>query len=167
MPESNTKQYQADKGENLYRRSMYSFWKRFAPPPSLETFDAQAREVVCTRRARTNTPLQALVTMNDPQFVEAARKLGERAIKSGSDDAARIDFMARATISRALSSTETPAFTKSLGTFREHFSTHAEDVTALLSTGESPADTSLNAAEIAAWTMVANQFLNLDEYVNK
>ena len=167
MPESNTKQYQADKGENLYRRSMYSFWKRFAPPPSLETFDAQAREVVCTRRARTNTPLQALVTMNDPQFVEAARKLAERAIKSGSDDAARIDFMARATISRALSSTETPAFTKSLGTFREHFNTQAADVTALLTTGESPADASLNAAEIAAWTMVANQFLNLDEYVNK
>lgn len=168
MPESNTKQYQADKGESLYRRSMYSFWKRFAPPPSLETFDAQAREVVCTKRTRTNTPLQALVAMNDPQFVEAARKLAERAIKASPDDAARIDFMARTTIARSLNpAEETPAFTKSLGTFRQHFNEHPDDVAALLSTGESPADATLKPADIATWTMVANQFLNLDEYVTK
>ncbi|WP_367873931.1 DUF1553 domain-containing protein [Luteolibacter sp. Populi] len=167
MPESNTKAYTADKGENLYRRSMYSFWKRFAPPPSLETFDAQAREVVCTRRARTNTPLQALVTMNDPQFVEAARKLAERAIKASPDETARFNFMADATISRKLADKELPAFTKSLATFRDYFSAHADDAAALLTTGDSPADASLPAAEIATWTMVANQFLNLDEYVNK
>jgi hypothetical protein len=167
MPESNTKAYTADKGENLYRRSMYSFWKRFAPPPSLETFDAQAREVVCTRRARTNTPLQALVTMNDPQFVEAARKLAERAIKAAPDDAARIQFMAEATISRKLTDKEMPAFAKSLERFRGHFAGHVEDAAALLTTGDSPADASIPAAETATWTMVANQFLNLDEYVNK
>jgi hypothetical protein len=167
MPESNTKQYQADTGESLYRRSMYSFWKRFAPPPSLETFDAQAREVVCTKRARTNTPLQALVTMNDPQFVEAARKLAERAIKAAPDDPGRIDFMAKNTISRGLSAEEQPAFTKSLETFRGHFSAHADDATALLTTGESPVDASLPTADVATWTMIANQFLNLDEYVNK
>ncbi len=167
MPESNTKQYQADKGENLYRRSMYSFWKRFAPPPSLETFDAQAREVVCTRRARTNTPLQALVTMNDPQFVEAARKLAERAIKASADDAARFQFMAEATISRKLTDKEQPAFAKSLEKFRAYFTAHAEDATGLLSTGDAPADATLAPADIATWTMIANQFLNLDEYVNK
>ncbi|WP_052573025.1 DUF1553 domain-containing protein [Haloferula sp. BvORR071] len=167
MPESNTKAYTADTGENLYRRSMYSFWKRFAPPPSLETFDAQAREVVCTRRARTNTPLQALVTMNDPQFVEAARKLAERAIKAAPDDAARIQFMAEATISRKLSEKEVPAFAKSLEKFRSYFTSKADDAAALLTTGDSPADASIPAAETATWTMVANQFLNLDEYVNK
>ncbi|WP_193214225.1 DUF1553 domain-containing protein [Luteolibacter marinus] len=167
MPESNTKKYEADHGENLYRRSMYSFWKRFAPPPSLETFDAQAREVVCTRRARTNTPLQALVTMNDPQFVEAARKLAERAIKAVADDNGRIDFMAKTTLGRGLRASELPAFTRSLGTFRAHFSGRPDEAAGLLSTGESPVDAALPPAEIATWTMVANQFLNLDEYVTK
>jgi hypothetical protein len=167
MPESNTKQYQADKGEGLYRRSMYSFWKRFAPPPSLETFDAQAREVVCTKRARTNTPLQALVTMNDPQFVEAARKLAERAIRAGAHDSSRIDFMARTTISRGLTTAEAEVIGKSLERFRRHFTSHPDDAAGLLTTGESPADATLPAVDVATWTMVANQFLNLDEYVNK
>jgi hypothetical protein len=167
MPESNTKQYQADKGENLYRRSMYAFWKRFAPPPSLETFDAQAREVVCTRRTRTNTPLQALVTMNDPQFVEAARKLAERAIKTGAHDTTRIDFMARTTLSRNLATPEMEALSRSVDRFRKHFSEHPDDATALLATGESPADATIPPVEIATWAMVANQFLNLDEYVTK
>jgi hypothetical protein len=167
MPESNTKEYHADKGEGLYRRSMYSFWKRFAPPPSLETFDAQAREVVCTKRARTNTPLQALVTMNDPQFVEAARKLAERAIRAGAHDSTRIDFMARTTIARALTTREAEVIGRSLEKFRAHFTAHPDDAAALLTTGESPADVTLPATDIATWTMVANQFFNLDEYVTK
>jgi mono/diheme cytochrome c family protein len=167
MPESNTKEYHADKGENLYRRSMYAFWKRFAPPPSLETFDAQAREVVCTRRTRTNTPLQALVTMNDPQFVEAARKLAERAIKAGADDATRLDFMAQATLSRHLTKSEMDALSKSVERFRTHFTGSPDDAAALLTTGDSLADAALPAADIATWAMVANQFLNLDEYVTK
>jgi len=167
MPESNTKEYHADKGENLYRRSMYSFWKRFAPPPSLETFDAQAREVVCTRRTRTNTPLQALVTMNDPQFVEAARKLAERAIKAGADDTARIGFMARETLARDLAASEAASLSRSLEKFRKHFSEHPDDAAALLTTGDSPVDGTIPAVEIATWAMVANQFLNLDEYVTK
>ena len=167
MPESNTKEYHADKGENLYRRSMYAFWKRFAPPPSMETFDAQAREVVCTRRTRTNTPLQALVTMNDPQFVEAARKLAERAIKAGADDKSRIEFMARTTLSRGLTASEVEALSRSVEHFRQHFTGHPDDATALLTTGESPADAAIPPVEIAIWAMVANQFLNLDEYVTK
>ncbi len=167
MPESNTKAYQADSGENLYRRSMYSFWKRFSPPPSLETFDAQAREVVCMRRARTNTPLQALVTMNDPQFVEAARKLAERAIKGGTETKTRLDFMARTVLGRGLGDREVPPLTNSLERFSAHFAAHPEDAKALLTTGASPSDPALPVAEIAAWAMVANQFLNLDEYVNK
>jgi mono/diheme cytochrome c family protein len=167
MPESNTLHYKQDSGEALYRRSMYSFWKRFSPPPSLETFDAPAREVVCTRRARTNTPLQALVSMNDPQFFEAARKLSEHAIRHGSDPRARLNFMAETVIARPLNDDEHAKLTKSLETFATHYRAHPEDARAILTNGAAPADATLDPVEIATWTMVANQFLNLDEAVTK
>ena len=83
---SNTRDYKPDTGENLYRRSMYTFWKRAAPPASMEIFNAPNRETCTVRRERTNTPLQALVTLNDPQFVEAARHLAQQALKEGGDD---------------------------------------------------------------------------------
>lgn len=165
MPESNTLHYQQDRGPALYRRSMYSFWKRFAPPPSLETFDAQARESVCIRRARTNTPLQALVTMNDPQFFEAARKLAERAIKSGSDPAARLDFMANLLISRPLAAQEKVALTQSLDHFSDYYKHHPQDAKDLLTNGESLADATLDPVELAIWSVTANQLLNLDEFL--
>jgi Protein of unknown function (DUF1553)/Protein of unknown function (DUF1549)/Planctomycete cytochrome C/Concanavalin A-like lectin/glucanases superfamily len=167
MPESNTLHYKQDQGEALYRRSLYSFWKRFAPPPSLETFDAQARETVCIRRARTNTPLQALVSMNDPQFFEAARKLAERALKASTDDAARLDFLGRTLLSRALSNAETARLKESLAGFRAHYRASPDDAKAVLSHGESPADPAHDPVEAAAWTMVSNQFLNLDETLCK
>src|SRR5690606_19696949 len=85
--------YEQDKGENLYRRTVYNYWKRMAPPASMEIFNAPNREVSCTKRDRTNTPLQALVTLNDPQFVEAARRLAELALKqSGGDEAKALDL---------------------------------------------------------------------------
>ncbi|MDO8538895.1 MAG: DUF1553 domain-containing protein [Opitutaceae bacterium] len=169
MPESNTKTYVPDKGDNLYRRSVYTFWKRSSPPPGMETFDAPSREGVCPRRARTNTPLQAFVTMNDPQWIEAARKLAERTLRAEPDDAGRSEFMARVTLGRPLNEREAAAIAASAKIFREHFTQaeHADDVKALLAIGESKCDEQLDAAELAPWMLVASQFLNLDEFLTK
>lgn len=167
MPESNTKTYAQGKGEDLYRRSVYTFWKRASAPASLETFDATSREVACTRRARTNTPLQAFVTMNDPQWLEAARKLAERAVKAAPNAEARIDYMARRTLARPLATRETAILLRSAETFRTRFADRGEEVAALLTIGDSPADPTLPPLELAQWTMVASQFLNLDEFLTK
>ena len=167
MPESNTKTYVPDTGEGLYRRSVYTFWKRASPPASMETFDATSREVVCSRRTRSNTPLQAFVTMNDPQWVEAARRLGERALASSPDASRRLDFLARATIARPLEAAEAKALLGTAERFRAKYAADAEEAGALLNVGESRSDPALPAAELAAWTVVASQFLNLDEFLNK
>jgi hypothetical protein len=167
MPESNTKTYAQGKGEDLYRRSLYTFWKRASAPASLETFDATSREVACTRRARTNTPLQAFVTMNDPQWLEAARKLAERAVKAAPTAEARIDYMARRTLARPLAARETTILLRSAETFRTRFADRGEEVAALLTIGDSLADPTLPPLELAQWTMVASQFLNLDEFLTK
>lgn len=167
MPESNTRNYVPDKGEGLYRRSVYTFWKRASAPAALETFDATSREVVCSRRARTNTPLQAFVTMNDPQWVEAARKLGERAMKAAPTTEKRLDFLARTTLARPLDAREAAVLAKTAETFRAKFADAGEDAKAILAVGESPADATLPINELAQWTVVASQFLNLDEFLTK
>ena len=167
MPESNTKIYVQGKGDDLHRRSVYTFWKRASAPASLETFDATSREVACTRRARTNTPLQAFVTMNDPQWLEAARKLAERAVKAAPTAEARLDFMARLTLSRPLAAKESAILLRSAEIFRTRLAARPDDVPALLAIGESPADPKLPPLELAQWTMVASQFLNLDEFLTK
>jgi mono/diheme cytochrome c family protein len=167
MPESNTRVYVADKGEGLYRRSVYTFWKRASMPPSMETFDATSREVVCTRRTRSNTPLQAFVTMNDPQWFEAARKLAERAIHAAPAAEGRLDFLARTTLARPLVERERSVLAKNVEKFRARFSSDAEAAKSLLTVGASPVDSTLNPSELAQWTMVASQFLNLDEFLTK
>src|SRR5206468_2907861 len=106
MKVSNTRVYVQDKGEGLYRRSLYTFWKRIAPPPSLEILNAPSREVFCTRRERTDTPLQAFVTMNDPQFIEAARRLAARAMQSSENFDVRLDCVTEPLLARRLSSKE-------------------------------------------------------------
>src|SRR5205823_3729703 len=112
---SNTRDYKPDTGDNLYRRSLYTFWKRSAPPASMDIFNAPSRETCAVRRERTNTPLQALVTLNDPQFIEAARQLAQAALKPGvrsqesgvrNQTEAGIDFMARRLLARPLSAEE-------------------------------------------------------------
>src|SRR5207342_3467092 len=103
---SDTRDYRKDSGDNLYRRSMYTFWKRAAPPASMEILNAPNRETCAVRRERTNTPLQALVTLNDVQFVEAARFLAQRALKEAGDDRGRIDFLTQRLIARNLRDAE-------------------------------------------------------------
>ena len=167
MPESNTRTYVPDKGDGLYRRSVYTFWKRASAPASLETFDATSREMVCTKRARTNTPLQAFVTMNDPQWVEAARKLGERAVRAAPDTSRRLNVLAQATLARTLDAREATVLAGTAEKFRAAFASAPAEAKALLAIGESPADAALPAAEVATWAMVASQFLNLDEFLTK
>ena len=159
--------YRQDKGENLYRRSVYNYWRRMAPPASLELFNAPSREVSCVRRDRTNTPLQALVMMNDPQYVEASRQLAQRALRLAGDDAARLDAAAVRLLCRPLRAEEKQVLREGLAHFRAHYSARPADAEALLKVGDSPADAALPKPELAAWTMVCSQILNLDEVLNK
>ena len=120
------------------------------------------------RRERTNTPLQALVTMNDPQFVEAARNLAQKAIfQSNGDDAAGVNFMAQRVLCRPLHEQETAIITSSLKDLLEHYKESPDEARALLAVGESKATEKLDAPTLAAWTMLGNQLMNLDEVLNK
>jgi hypothetical protein len=168
MPESNTHFYRPDHGEKLYRRSLYTFWKRSAPPASLEVFNAISREVCTVRRERTNTPLQALVTLNDPQFVEAARNLAQATLLRGSADSdLRIDFIAGRLLARPFRDEELAIARASLAKLQGYYHSHPQEAARLLAVGESKADASLPPPELAAWTMLANELLNLDEFLNK
>jgi mono/diheme cytochrome c family protein len=165
---SNTRDYKPDSGENLYRRSMYTFWKRAAPPASMEIFNAPNREICAVRRERTNTPLQALVTLNDPQFVEAARHLAERTLREGGDsDAARADFIAGRLLARPLADEERAVVERTLAELLDYYRAHTDDAKKLVATGQSQADPALDVVTLAGWTMLANQMLNLDEALNK
>ncbi|MFO0868237.1 MAG: DUF1553 domain-containing protein [Pirellulales bacterium] len=165
---SNTRDYRRDTGENLYRRSLYTFWKRSAPPASLEVFNAPNRETCTVRRERTNTPLQALVTLNDVQFVEAARHLAQSTLREGgpSDDT-RLDFVARRLLARPFRAEELPIVRTSLAELRKYYGSQETAARALITVGESPPEASLAPGELASWTMLVNELLNLDEVLNK
>lgn len=166
---SNTRDYKRDTGENLYRRSMYTFWKRSAPPASMEIFNATARETCTVRRERTNTPLQALVTLNDTQFIEAARHLAQTVLKTSgdADETARLNAMSRRLLMRPLRTAELPIIKKSLEELKAHYQSHPDDARKLIAEGESKADATLEPPTLAAWTMLANEMMNLDEVLNK
>ena len=165
---SNTRFYKRDEGDKLYRRSLYTFWKRAAPPASMQIFNAPTREHATVRRERTNTPLQALVTMNDPQFVEASRFLAQSALNQAQPDfASRLNFLTRRLLSREFTQHERTVAEKSYADFLLHYEEDSEDASQLLATGEAPVDEELPAPELAAWTMMANQLMNLDEALNK
>jgi len=168
MPESDTKRYKHDTGDALYRRSLYTFWKRSAPPASMDIFNAPSRQACTVRRERTDTPLQALVTLNDPQFVEAARHLAQEAItKGGPNPETRIDFMAERLIARPLKNTEHKIATNGLIALLKHYEQAPADAEKLLAVGASKPDANLDRPTLAAYTMLANQLMNLDEVLNK
>jgi hypothetical protein len=168
MMASNTRIYKRDAGPDLYRRSLYTFWKRSAPPAALEIFGAPTRETCLLRRERTNTPLQALLTMDDPQFVEAARRLAEGTLlAAGATLDQRLDFMTARVLARPLDPKERPIVAASYKDFLNYYDSHPADAGKLLAVGEWKADPALPPAEFAALTMLANQLLNLDEALNK
>lgn len=170
MPGSNTRDYVADKGEGLYRRSMYTFLKRAAPPPNMDVFNATAREVCTVKRERTNTPLQALVTLNDVQFVEAARVLAAKTLSDaslGNDPNARIQSIAQKLLARPFRAEELGIVIASLNDLTAFYQAQPEDAQHLISLGESKPDPAINVSELAAWTMLANELMNLDEMLTK
>ena len=156
-----------DHGEKLYRRSMYTYWKRTMPPSSMASFDAPNRETCVVDRAITNTPLQALVLLNDVQFVEAARAFAERALAMGGDDARRLAWAFREATSRMPDAQEEKVLARALARERATFKADADAAAALLAQGESARNAALDPVEHAAWTQVAALILNLSEVITR
>lgn len=172
--ESSASVFEQDHGEALYRRSLYTFWKRTVPPPNMLVFDAPNRETCVVERSRSNTPLQALVLMNDPQFVEAARVLAEdllaenaAAAPADAGDASLIDGLFRRVLARPATAVEQEAMFDLVADLRPRYERDPAAAEALLNVGEWPVDESLPGAELAAWSVAASAVLNLDEAVTR
>jgi len=167
-PSSDTVKYIQQHGDALYRRSLYTYWKRMAPMPDMDAFDAPMRDVVCTRRQRTNTPLQALVTMNDVQWVEAARGLATRVIHEGGKQSdQRVRLMSEILLAHDPSPEMAAVLLKSASQMETHYARDPVAAKKLVEVGEKKPDVSIAAPELAAWTMVASEMLNLDETLTK
>jgi Protein of unknown function (DUF1553)/Protein of unknown function (DUF1549)/Planctomycete cytochrome C/Concanavalin A-like lectin/glucanases superfamily len=164
MPQGDTRKYIQDHGDNLYRRSVYTFWKRQAPPVSMEIFNAPSRETCTVKRERTDTPLQALVTLNDPQFVEAARQLAQESLQQSGDV---FDFMAERLLARPLTAKEKKIIQSNANDLLAEYATAPKEADKLLAVGEVKADQKIPPTKLAAYTMVANELMNLDEVLNK
>ena len=158
--------YEQDKGEALYRRSMYTYWRRTAPPPTMMTFNAAPREICIVRHGLTTTPLQALTLMNNITFVEAARFLAERMLtEGGSTPGERIAFAFRLVTSRRPTPQEVTELVQMLETFQSDFAMDPTTAEKLLTVGKRPVNQDLPATELAAYALVANTIMNLDEAI--
>jgi mono/diheme cytochrome c family protein len=182
-PTSNTASFVQDHGDALWRRSLYTFWKRTAPPPNLAAFDAPSRESCTVQRARTNTPLQALVLLNDVQFVEAARILAQRVLRETSaepperisasggeasgDTVARVTLLWRLALARPPTVAELALARGALAREQARFAAEPARAAALLAQGEAPRDATLAPAVHAAWTLLASTLFNVDEFVTR
>jgi len=167
MKDSTTRFYRTDGGDSLYRRSLYTLWKRTAPAPAMDLLNAPSREVACVRRDRTNTPLQALVTLNDPLFVEAARNLATRTLTAARGFQPRLDQVTLRLLGRRLDPSESDLVRR---TWKSALGSYQRDPAAaapLLHVGRSALPTSLDSGEVYAWTVVASQVMNLDESLTK
>ncbi len=159
--------YVEDQGDSLYRRSVYTYWKRQSPPPTLLSFDSPTRETCAVKRPRTNTPLQALVLLNDPTYLEAARKLAEQVLQKTESPRERMQLAFRQTTGRSPKSDE---LNKLLALSEQQLQAYRQSpqkAKELLSVGASRSEESLEASELAAWTTVVSVLLNLDEVVTK
>ena len=157
-----------DHGEKLYRRSLYTFWKRTAPPPNMMAFDAPNREVCTIARGNTTTPLQALVTLNDPQFVEAARVFAQRILaKAAFSEAQRIRWAFQEVTSRHPGEQEESVLLACLARERARYAASQVAAQEYLSVGEFPRPSDVDAIELAAWSQVASVLLNLSETVTR
>lgn len=157
-----------DHGEKLYRRSLYTYWKRTAPPPNMMAFDAPNREVCTVARGNTTTPLQALVTLNDTQFVEASRAFAQRILlRSEKSDEDRLSWAFQESNARTPSPQEGQILLKALSRERSRYATHRDLAKAYVGVGESSVDATLVVVELAAWSQVAATLLNLSETVTR
>ena len=160
--------YVESTGDDLYRRSLYTFWKRTVPHPTMTVFDAPDREFCVVRRANTNTPLQALTLLNDPIFVEAARKLAERSIhEGGSAPDARLAYAFRLATGRAPDNDEKQILRKKLDEMLTVYRKDAEGARKFVTVGASASDPAIPVSDLAAYTAIANMILNLDEVITK
>jgi hypothetical protein len=160
--------YQRGTGDDLYRRSLYTYWKRTVAPPSMINFDASDRESCTVRRPRTNTPLQALGLMNDVAFVEASRKMAERMIREGGDSPSeRVSYGFRLVTARSPGPSETAALEPLLDRMLARYGEDEDAAWSFLGQGESAWDRRLEPAEIAAYANIAGLILNLDETVTR
>jgi hypothetical protein len=165
---SNMTGYAQEKGEDLWRRSLYTFWKRTVMPPAMQVFDASSREYCRVSETRTNTPLQALNLMNDVTYVEAARMLAQRMLNEGgarTED--RINFGFRLATGRSPAESETQLLLSSLDAQLEYFQGHPEAAAGLLAVGEKRNDPKLSSQQLAAYAVVGSLILNLDEVITK
>jgi hypothetical protein len=163
MPQSNTRTFERGEGEELWRRTLYTYWKRASPPPALLTLDAPTREFCSVNRGITNTPLQALLLWNDEQFVEAARALAQDSLSNGSSPGA---MFARCT-GRSPTPEESEYLQDALASFKTRFEDSPSNAEKLLDVGETPLPSKYDAPDLAAWTMLANAILSLDEVISK
>ncbi len=159
--------FEQDHGDKLYRRSLYTYWKRTMPPPNMSAFDAPNREVCVVDRSETNTPLQALVLLNDVQFVEASRAFAQQILHRSGDDDARLRWAFTQATTRGPTRDEAEVLRRALTRERAHFAASPADAQRILAAGESARDESLASIEHAAWSQVAALLLNLSETITR
>jgi len=161
------KGYTPDSGDGLYRRSLYTYWKRTIAPPGMVNFDSPTRELCIVREDRTNTPLQALNLMNDVLYLEAARKLAERMLAAGPAADQRLTYAYQVTLGRVPKPNELTILNRTLNQFERQYQQAPQAADEFLNQGDSPRDNRWPAPELAAYTALASLILNLDEVVTK